>query len=121
MAQASKLNVLKQQAKISDKQLDCRIKEDELWELAGLLGNNELYVGVSGFNLNEADKADLKDCASVNGHQHAMTMALEKWINASYKKGQEITYRVLVEILIELSKGTVAETVCRTGEFNYYG
>ncbi len=112
---------LKERTSITDAQLDSGLEENKLWELAGHLGNFEVYVGVPGFGLNEADIADLKDCASANRHQHAMKEALKKWIDASYKKGQVITYRVLVDILIELHKGTVAEKVCRTGEFNYYG
>ncbi len=50
---------------MTDAELD---GEDFLWELAGLLGNYEQYVGVPGFGLNEADKADLKDYARDSGH-----------------------------------------------------
>ncbi len=110
------LQALKERTDITDAQLDSRLEESKLLELAGLLGNYKLFVGVPGFGLNEADKADLMDCARDIGNQHAMKEALKKWIDASYKKDQVITYRLLVEILIELRKGTVAEAVCRTGE-----
>ncbi len=115
------LQALKERTEITDALLDSRLEESKLWELAGHLGNYEVYVGVPGFGLNsnKADIADLKDCASANGHQYAMKKAFEKWLDVSYDK--VITYRVLVEILIELRKGTVAEAVCRSGEFNYYG
>ena len=113
------LQALKERTNVTDEQLDSRLEESKLWELAGHLGNFEEYVGLPGFNLNKADIADLKDCASANGHQYAMKKAFEKWLDVSYDK--VITYRVLVEILIELRKRTVAEAVCRSGEFNYYG
>ncbi len=97
---------------IADAQLDGIIEEDKLWELAGLLGSYELYVRRPGFDLNESDIADLKDCAKDNKHQHAMSEALRKWSNVT----SAFTYRSLVDILIKLRKKTVAEDVCRTGE-----
>ncbi len=103
---------VKLRTRISDAQLDSRIKEDKLWELAGLLGSYELYVGRPGFGLNESDIADLKDCAKDNKHQYAMSEALRKWSNVT----SAFTYRSLVDILIKLRKKTVAEAVCRTGE-----
>ena len=112
------LQALKEVTNITDGQLDSRLEESKLWELAGHLGNFEEYVGLPGFNLNKADIADLNNYASVNGCQYAMKKAFEKWINTSC---DNVTYRVLVKILIELRKRTVAEAVCKTGEFDYYG
>ncbi len=112
------LQALKERTNVTDEQLDSRLENSELWELAGHLGNFEVYVGEPGFNLNKAEIADLKKCVGDNGHQHAMTMALEKWLDVSRVK---VTYRVLVNILLELRKGIAAEEVCKTGEFNNYG
>ncbi len=112
----SNLNIddIKQRTRISDAQLDRRIEGDNLWELAGLLGSYELYVGRPGFGLNEGDIADLRDCAKDNGHQYTMKKAFLKWFNVT--RSDMISYRSLVNILIELRKKTVAEDVCRTGE-----
>ncbi len=110
------VDALKQETGITDPQLNCRIKEDKLFELAGLLGNHELYTGVPGFGLNSSDKDDLKDCVARNGHQHAMAKAFRKWFNIT--PSVKLTYRSLVMILIELRKKSVAEAVCRTGELN---
>ncbi len=115
---ASSPQALKERTDITDAQLDFRLEESELWELAGHLGNYEFYIGVHEFGLNEADKADLKTCASANGNQFAMKNALKKWLDVSSDK---VTYRLLVKILKKLRKGTVAEAVCRSGESNYYG
>ncbi len=105
---------LKASTSVTDAQLDSRIGEEKLWGLAGLLGNYELYVGRPGFDLNEADKADLKVCARDSGHQYAMQMAFTKWFDVTWADMK--TYRSLVNILIELRKKTLAEKVCKTGE-----
>ncbi len=99
---------------ITDTQLDGRIEEGALWEIAGLLGSYEQYVGTPGFNLNAADKADLKTSADKNGNQHAMKEALTKWFNVT--RADKTTYRSLVDILLELRKKSAAEKVCRIGE-----
>ncbi len=103
---------IKLQTGISDAQLDRRIEGDKLWELSGLLGSYRHYVGRAGFGLNAAAIADLRDCAKEDGNQYAMSEALRKWSNVT----SAFTYRSLVEILIKLRKGTVAEDVCRTSE-----
>lgn len=107
------VDYLKQVTKITDAQLDARIPGDKLWELAGVLGNHELYVGVPGFDLNEADKTDLNVKATKNGNQFAMKEAFEKWFDES---PSVVTYRSLVLILLELRKKKLAEKVCQTGE-----
>ncbi len=109
---------LKQLTGITDVQLNHRINysrdEDKLWKIAGFMGRYTNYVGRPGFGLNESDKADLRDCFLDNSHQHAMKMAFNKWLNVPNPK--PITYRSLVDILIQLRKKTIAEDVCRTGE-----
>ncbi len=109
------VDFLKQVTTITDAQLDARIMEDMLFKLAGVLGNHELYVGVPGFKLNDADKADLTDKALKNGNQFAMVAAFKKWFNVS---PSVVTYRSLVDILIELCRRSVAESVCEIGELS---
>ncbi len=110
----SQLDGLKVTTKITDEQLDSRIKEDKLWEVAGLLGNYEQYVGRPGFGLNESEIADLGACAKENGNQFTMKKAFKKWFDVT--RTDKTTYRSLVKILIKLRKITVAEKVCITGE-----
>ncbi len=98
---------------ISDTQLDSRIHKDQLWELAGLLGNYELYVGTPGFGLIQADIADLRAISTRLGYQHAMVEAFKKWFNVSH---DVVTYRSLINILLQLHKAAVAEAVCKTGK-----
>ncbi len=89
---------LKVRTGIRDDQLDSRIDDNKLWDLAGHLGSFELYVGKPGFNFNNAKIADLRASAKENGHQCAMREALRKWRNVVHN----FTYRSLIQILIKL-------------------
>ncbi len=113
----SQLNIdtLKQKTGVTDTQLDQRIEKEKLWNLAGLLGSYDKFVNSPGFDLNNADIADLKDCASKHGNQQAMCEALKKWENVIC----DFTYRSLLEILISLREGALADQVCRTCELLY--
>ncbi len=104
---------LKRRTGITEAQLDCSIEEKYFWELAGHLGNFELYLGKPGFDLkfNETAKAELKACASQKNYHFAMVEALKMWSSECVN-----SYRKLVEILIELQKGLIAEEVCKIGE-----
>ncbi|XP_064392947.1 uncharacterized protein LOC135340528 isoform X2 [Halichondria panicea] len=110
----SQLNIdtdtLKQKTGVTDTQLDQTIEQEQLWSLAGLLGSYDKFVRKPGFDLNNADIADLKECAFRNGYQLAMYEALRKWENIIL----DFTYRSLLEILISLREGALADQVCRT-------
>ncbi len=115
---------LKRLTGITDVQLNDRINysrdEKKLWKIAGFMGRYKNYVGKPGFDLNETDIDDLKDCAKDTDHQHAMKMAFDKWLSVPNPEPnpnpKPITYRSLVDILIELRKKTVAEKVCGARE-----
>ena len=107
------IDTLKQKTGVTDIQLDQRIEQEQLWSPASLLGSYEKFV--PGFHLNNSDTADLKDCAFRNGYQQAMYEALKKWEN----KILDFTYRSLLEILISLCEGALADQVCRTCELLY--
>ena len=109
------IDILKQKTGVTDTQLDQTIEEDKLWSLAGLLGSYDKFVRSSGFDLNNADIADLKDCALRSGNQQAMYEALKKWENVIL----DITYRSLLKILLSFREGTLADQVCRTCELLY--
>ncbi len=122
---------LKRKTGVTDTQLDRRIEHemfvrspgfdltnDEIWRLAGmagLCGSYEKFVGSPGFDLTNDEIADLKDCASKHGNQNAMYEALKKWEN----KIRDFTYRSLLEILISLCEGPLADQVCRICELVY--
>ncbi len=87
-----------------------------MWSLAGLLGSYEKFVRKPGFDLNNADVADLETIASRrNGNQQAMCEALRKWENVIC----DFTYRSLLQNLISLREGALADQVCRTCELLY--
>ncbi|XP_064395248.1 uncharacterized protein LOC135342446 isoform X2 [Halichondria panicea] len=105
------IDTLKQKTGVTDTQLDQRIEQEQLWSLAGLLGSYNKFVRKPGFDLNNADIADLETIASKrNGNQQAMCEALRKWGNVI----RDFTYRSLLEILISLREGALADQVCRT-------
>ncbi len=110
---------LKQSTGITDAQLNHRIDysrdEDKLWTIAGFLDSYDFYVGRPGFDLKKIDIADLRDCAWKRNNQYAMKMAFNKWVNGTHAD-KPITYRSLVDILIELDQRIDAEKVCRTCE-----
>ncbi len=107
------IDTLKQKTGVTDTQLDQRIEQEQLMSLASLLGSYEKFV--PGFHLNNSDTADLKDCAFRSGYRQAMYEALKKWEN----KILDFTYRSLLDILISLCEGALADQVCRTCELLY--
>ena len=110
------IDILKQKTGVTDTQLDQRIEHEQLWSLAGLLGSYDKFVRKPGFDLNNADIADLETIASKrNGNQQAMCEALRKWGNVI----RDFTYRSLLEILISLREGAMADQVCKTCELLY--
>ncbi len=75
-----------------------------LLESQGLISIMPIYI------------ADLETIASKrNGNQQAMCEALRKW----EKFIRDFTYRSLLEILIGLREGALADQVCRTCELLY--
>ena len=107
------IDTLKEKTGVTDTQLDQRIEQEQLMSLASLLGSYEKFVRSPGFALTNAEIADLKDCASKHGNQLAMYEALKKWGNVI----RDFTYRSLLEILISLREGALADQVCRTCEY----
>ncbi len=109
------IHTLKQKTGVTDTQLDQRIEQEKLLSLASLLGSYEKFVRKPGFDLTNADIADLKKIAFMNGNQLAMCEALRKWENVI----TPFTYRSLLEILISLREGALADQLCRTCELLY--
>ncbi len=108
------IDTLKQKTGVTDTHQT--IEQEQLWSLSGLLGSYKKFVRSSGFDLNNADVEDLKECASKHGNQQAMYEALKKWGNVI----RDFTYQSLLEILISLREGALADQVCRTCELLSY-
>ncbi len=105
------IDTLKQKTGVTDTQLDQTIEQEQLMSLASLLGSYVKFV----IDLTNAEIADLNDCASKHGNQLAMCEGLRKWGNVI----RDFTYRSLLEILIGLREGALADQVCRTCELLY--
>ena len=99
---------LKAHAKLSDSQLNCPIQEKDIVILSAHFDNVESYLAHLG--LTPSQQTDIKDLAFRKGTQNAMTEALKLWREPNPLKA---TYRALVEVLVDLRKGTVAVEVCK--------
>ena len=102
MAKQLSVEDIKLSTGVSDAQLDKRLEEDKLWELAQLFGNHEEYVETPGFGLSINDIADLNVIARNKSYQQAMVEAFKKWFDVSE---DVVTYRSLAKILLKLKKG----------------
>ena len=93
---------------MSDHQLDGRVEEADLPELAACFDNTEDYV--EKLQLIPGQPTDVRTQAFVNGTQAGMKVALKYWRN---KNPVEATFRTLLLILLSLLKGDVAVRVCK--------
>ena len=93
---------------VSDEQLNTKIREEHLHDLAGCFDQLETYLDRLG--LNPAQQTDIHDLAFRRGIQIAMAQALRLWCQPSPWLA---TFRALVEILLDLRKGDVAVRVCQ--------
>lgn len=99
---------LKIEADISDTQLDTKITQHDLCDLGGYFENIENYIDKLG--LTPGQQTAVKDLAIHRNIQIAMTEALRLWCRPN---PYAATFRALLEILLDLSRGDVAEKVCR--------
>ena len=70
------------------------------------------YLGVPGLGLAESERVDVTKRAFNEGNRRGMQLALNTWIRKHTYK----TYRSLVEILLELEQGDLANKVCKNGK-----
>ena len=92
---------------LTDIQLNCEIGKVDIPFLAKHFDKIELYMEV--MNLCSAEQGDVVKTMHASGNQVAMTKCLSLW------KGQisyNATYRALLEVLLRLEKGEVANNVC---------
>ena len=106
------VDCVKQRTGIADEQLNSDVDASVLQEIAKHFGTHEKIVGPLGFNFNESQKADVKRCVNQSGQEAGTFKALTIWQN----RNPSVTYRALIEIVLKLEEGLLAEKVCRLGE-----
>ena len=102
------LDVLKKETKVSDEQLDARVEDPDLPDLAALFDNTEDYI--EKLKLSPGQQTDVRTQAFVNGTQAGMKVALKHWRNRNMFGA---TFRALLLILLSLLKGDIAVQVCK--------
>ncbi len=92
---------------LTDIQLNCEIGKVDIPILAKHFDKIELHMEL--MNLSPAEQEDVVNTMHTRGNQVAMTKCLSLW------KGHisfDATYRALLEVLLRLEKGEVANNVC---------
>ena len=96
---------LKQEMKVTDEQLDSRVEEADLPDLAACFDNTDDYVEKLG--LTPGQQSDVK---TARGTQAGMKIVLQCWRR---RNPIDATFRALLLILLSLLKGDVAVQVCK--------
>ncbi len=92
---------------LTDVQLNCEIRDGDIPRLAKYFDKVELYPKL--MNLNPAEEQDVVDTLHANGNQVAMSKCLSLWKEHDSFKA---TYEALLEVLLKLDKGEIANNVC---------
>ena len=102
------MNNLKKKFKVSDEQLNIRIEETDLPELAECFENTDDYV--EKLKLLPGQQTDVKTRSFVYGTEDGMKLALKHWIKGNVNSA---TYKNLLLILLSMKKGETAVRVCK--------
>ncbi|XP_064389815.1 uncharacterized protein LOC135337765 isoform X3 [Halichondria panicea] len=86
-------------------QVDSKIQQKHISYLAVYFDNSEHYV--DAMELTRGEKNDVKKCAD---NREAMIKCLNIWIE---KKFSQVTFRILLEMLVKLKKEGIASDVCQ--------
>ncbi len=105
------VDILKQETGITDEQLASKTDIAVLRKVAKHFHFYGVYCGEPGLNLNRSQQADVRHCALEGGNEMAMVTALRLWS----ERNPYVSYRTLIETLLELEEGVVADEVCKTG------
>ncbi len=95
---------------ITDEQLNLKIQETYLYELAACFDNTDDYVEILG--LSDAQQTDVKEEKAkvvINRTQAGMKLALKYWLR---KEHLEATFGSLLSLILSMNKGNVAGEVC---------
>ena len=105
------IDFLKRETNVTDDQLDQRLEEADLPEVAACFDNSEDYVHILGLTPGQqTDVSEVKAKTLLNRTQAGMKVALKYWRN---RNPVEATFRALLLILLSLLKGDVAVRVCK--------
>ena len=99
---------LKREMNVTDDQLDQRLEEADLPEIAAYFDHPELYVQI--FGLTPGQQTDVRSRVRASGTQVGMMVALRYWRD---KDPVEATFRALLLISLSLLKEDVAVQVCK--------
>ena len=103
-----RLSLLREESNVTDDQLDTKLEEADLPEVAACFDNTEDYGEKLG--LSPGQQTDVRTQTFVNGSQTGMKVALKYWRS---RNPVEATFRALLLILLSLLKGDVAVRVCK--------
>ena len=105
------IELLRRETKVTDDQLDSRVEEADLPEVAACFDNTEDYVEKLGLSPGQqTDVSEVKAKTLLNRTQAGMKVALKYWRN---RNPIEATFRALLLILLFLLKGDIAVRVCK--------
>ena len=99
---------LQRETEISNSQLDTKVREEDLYDLAGCFDCVETYLDKLG--LTAGQQTQVVDLAERRDVQTAMIKALKYWRQPNPFLA---TYRLLLQILLDLKRGDVAVRVCQ--------
>ena len=93
---------------ITGEQLNTKIREKDIYDLAGCFDCVETYLDKLG--LTAGQQTQVEELAERRDVQTAMTKALKFWRRPNPLSA---TYRTLLQILLDLKRGDVAVRVCQ--------
>ena len=93
---------------VPEEQLETKVEEADLPELAVCFDNTEDYV--EKLELSSGQQTDVRIQAFVNGTHAGMKLALKYWRS---RNSLVATFRALLLIILSLLKGDVAVQVCK--------
>ena len=108
MAQRAPLALkdIQRKTDITDEQLNSQIKPENHNQLAELFNDCDLYLDHPDFYLSEGDKVNI--LRNQNSNQEKVRMLLKIWRD---RRIHECTFRKLIEILLQLEQGRIANEV----------
>ena len=93
---------------VTDEQLNTKIREEDIFDLAGCFDCVETYLNKLG--LTAGQQTQVEELAERRDIQTAMTKALKFWRQPNPLSA---TYRTLLQILLDLKRGDVAVKICQ--------
>ena len=101
---------LQRETEVNDYQLDTKIGEDDLYDLAGCFDCYSIESYLIKLQLDTRQRAQVEDLAKRGNVQVAMLKALRFWLQPN---PYAATFRALLEISLDLKRGDVADKICQ--------